>query len=51
MNPWRYRMIASGVAKPKTVGTAMPPIGGTSLKPDELKAVEVSPGFFCPHRG
>jgi len=33
------KIIASGVAKPKTVGGAMPPNGGTSLKPDELKAV------------
>jgi mono/diheme cytochrome c family protein len=27
------------VAKPKNVGGAMPPYGGTTLKPDELKAV------------
>ena len=33
------KTISTGVAKPKTVGGAMPPNGGTSLKPDELKAV------------
>ena len=33
------KTIASGVAKPKAVGGAMPPNGGTSLKPEELKAV------------
>jgi glucose/arabinose dehydrogenase/mono/diheme cytochrome c family protein len=33
------KTISTGVAKPKTVGGAMPPYGGTPLKPDELKAV------------
>ncbi len=33
------KTISTGVAKPKTVGGAMPPFGGTSLEPDELKAV------------
>jgi glucose/arabinose dehydrogenase/mono/diheme cytochrome c family protein len=33
------KTITTGVAKPKTVGGAMPPYGGTMLKPDELKAV------------
>ena len=33
------KTIATGVAKPKTVGGAMPPYGGTPLEPDELKAV------------
>lgn len=33
------RTIAQGVAHPKHVGGAMPPLGGTALEPDELKAV------------
>ena len=33
------KTITQGVAKPKQVGGAMPPYGGTTLKPDELKAV------------
>jgi glucose/arabinose dehydrogenase/mono/diheme cytochrome c family protein len=33
------KTITQGVAKPKQVGGAMPPYGGTMLKPDELKAV------------
>jgi mono/diheme cytochrome c family protein len=33
------KTISTGVAKPKTVGGAMPPNGGTSLEPDQLKAV------------
>ncbi|MEA3177849.1 MAG: hypothetical protein QOI59_1372 [Gammaproteobacteria bacterium] len=33
------KTITTGVAKPKNVGGAMPPYGGTALKPDELKAV------------
>lgn len=33
------RTITQGVAKPKQVGGAMPPLGGTALKPDEVKAV------------
>jgi len=33
------KTISTGVAKPKAVGGAMPPNGGTSLEPDELKAV------------
>jgi glucose/arabinose dehydrogenase/mono/diheme cytochrome c family protein len=33
------KTITQGVAKPKQVGGAMPPFGGTPLKPDELKAV------------
>jgi glucose/arabinose dehydrogenase/mono/diheme cytochrome c family protein len=33
------KTITQGVAKPKQVGGAMPPYGGTALKPDELKAV------------
>jgi mono/diheme cytochrome c family protein len=33
------KTITQGVAKPKQVGGAMPPNGGTTLKPDELKAV------------
>lgn len=33
------KTIIQGVAKPKQVGGAMPPLGGTALKPDEVKAV------------
>jgi glucose/arabinose dehydrogenase/mono/diheme cytochrome c family protein len=33
------KTITRGVAHPKQVGGAMPPFGGTTLKPDELKAV------------
>jgi mono/diheme cytochrome c family protein len=33
------KTITTGVAKPKNVGGVMPPYGGTTLKPDELKAV------------
>jgi glucose/arabinose dehydrogenase/mono/diheme cytochrome c family protein len=33
------KTITQGVAKPKQVGGAMPPYGGTTLEPDELKAV------------
>ena len=35
------KTISQGVAKPKTHGGAMPPMGGTPLKPAELKAVSV----------
>jgi glucose/arabinose dehydrogenase len=35
------KTISEGVAKPKRHGGAMPPMGGTPLKPDELKAVSV----------
>lgn len=33
------KTITQGVAKPKQVGGAMPPLGGTALKPDDVKAV------------
>ena len=33
------KTISTGVAKPKTVGGAMPPNGGTALEPEQLKAV------------
>jgi glucose/arabinose dehydrogenase len=33
------KTITEGVAHPKQVGGAMPPFGGTALKPDEVKAV------------
>lgn len=33
------KTITQGVAHPKQVGGAMPPLGGTALKPDEVKAV------------
>lgn len=33
------KTITQGVATPKQVGGAMPPLGGTALKPDEVKAV------------
>jgi mono/diheme cytochrome c family protein len=33
------KTITQGVAKPKQVGGAMPPYGGTTLEPDEVKAV------------
>jgi glucose/arabinose dehydrogenase/mono/diheme cytochrome c family protein len=33
------KTITEGVSKPKEVGGAMPPFGGTALKPDEVKAV------------
>jgi glucose/arabinose dehydrogenase/cytochrome c5 len=35
------KTISKGVAKPKAHGGAMPPMGGTPLKPAELKAVSV----------
>jgi mono/diheme cytochrome c family protein len=35
------KTISAGVAKPKAHGGAMPPMGGTPLKPAELKAVSV----------
>ena len=35
------KTISEGVAKPKAHGGAMPPMGGTPLKPAELKAVSV----------
>jgi glucose/arabinose dehydrogenase len=33
------KTITAGVPHPKKVGGAMPPLGGTGLKPDEVKAV------------
>jgi hypothetical protein len=35
------KTISQGVAKPKAHGGAMPPMGGTPLTPDQLKAVSV----------
>jgi mono/diheme cytochrome c family protein len=33
------KTITQGVPRPKQVGGAMPPLGGSPLKPDEVKAV------------